>query len=118
MRTPIPKGDAKDGYLNTNAHLEAKVAMLERELAESQAREARLRAGYMRIRNANDSQMRDGDMAREVAGEMLAIPQDTSALREMIEAEREACAKVCENMPLGDIWASPGQCAEAIRARK
>jgi hypothetical protein len=35
--------------------------------------------------------------------------------------EREACAKVCENIYEGDEacgdWPSPEQCAEAIRAR-
>ena len=36
--------------------------------------------------------------------------------------EREACAKVCENIYEGDEacgdWPSPEQCAEAIRARE
>jgi hypothetical protein len=36
-------------------------------------------------------------------------------------AEREACAKVCENIYEGDEacgdWPSPEQCADAIRAR-
>ena len=38
-----------------------------------------------------------------------------------IKLEREACAKVCENIYEGDEacgdWPSPEQCADAIRAR-
>jgi hypothetical protein len=32
-------------------------------------------------------------------------------------AEREACAKVCDEMPLRKFPARPSDCAEAIRAR-
>jgi hypothetical protein len=42
-------------------------------------------------------------------------------VREAVAAEREACAKVCENIYEGDEgcgdWPTPEMCAEAIRAR-
>ena len=47
---------------------------------------------------------------------------DLEAFAELVRAdEREACAKVCENIYEGDEacgdWPSPEQCAAAIRAR-
>ena len=47
---------------------------------------------------------------------------DTQKLIRLVRAdEREACAKVCENIYEGDEacgdWPSPEQCADAIRAR-
>jgi hypothetical protein len=42
-------------------------------------------------------------------------------VRDAVAAEREACAKVCENIYEGDEgcgdWPTPEMCAEAIRAR-
>ena len=51
----------------------------------------------------------------------LSTPHDDSALREMLKAERERCAKVIERLISGDgICADDGvwihDCAEAIRA--
>jgi len=49
------------------------------------------------------------------------------AMREAVEAEREACAKVCEELPAPDIYSDTDKsmwdvtcmdCAAAIRARK
>jgi hypothetical protein len=39
------------------------------------------------------------------------------AMREAVEAEREACAKVCESRPLGTEYNNGNACAAAIRAR-
>ena len=43
------------------------------------------------------------------------------AIREAVEAEREACAKVCEETYTGEEacgdWPTPEMCAAAIRAR-
>jgi hypothetical protein len=42
-------------------------------------------------------------------------------VKEAVEMEREACARVCENIYEGDEgcgdWPTPEMCAEAIRAR-
>ena len=42
-------------------------------------------------------------------------------IKEAVEMEREACARVCENIYEGDEgcgdWPTPEMCAEAIRAR-
>ena len=44
-----------------------------------------------------------------------------SELEAAVAAEREACAKVCENIYAGDEsasdWPTPEMCAAAIRAR-
>lgn len=111
----MPKGDAKEGYLNTNAHLEAKVAMLMAQLAESQAREAKLR-----------------ELLTPEQYKFGKVPPfgDLTALREMIEAakaeEREACAALVEQRSarsrtvraaINDRQPEPCQYAEAIRAR-
>ena len=63
------------------------------------------------------------EMAREagiIHPEMVV--KTLEAFAELVRAdEREACAKVCENIYEGDEacgdWPSPEQCAEAIRAR-
>jgi hypothetical protein len=39
------------------------------------------------------------------------------AIAEAVAAEREACAKVCEDRPLGTTFSSAEACAAAIRAR-
>ena len=47
--------------------------------------------------------------------------RDDEELRAAVAAEREACAKVCENIYAGDEgtgdWPTPEMCAAAIRAR-
>ncbi len=58
--------------------------------------------------------------------EALALPSDTTALNEVRKAERERCAKVCEELrhPDGysgenvDWCAGTDHCAAAIRAMK
>jgi len=44
-----------------------------------------------------------------------------AAVKAAVEAEREACAQVCENIYSGDEsagdWPTPEMCAAAIRAR-
>ena len=39
------------------------------------------------------------------------------AIREAVEAEREACAKVCDKQADSAYWEGADACAEAIRAR-
>ena len=51
----------------------------------------------------------------------VSTPHLVELVKRAIAAEREACAKVCENIyewdeACGD-WPSPEQCAAAIRAR-
>lgn len=102
----------KEGYLNTNAHLEAKVALLMTQLAESQAREAEMRDAieFMSLYAPVGSLTHRAQQA-------LLLPSDDSALRERIEAakveEREMCAQLCEQ------WNAthPERLAAAIRAR-
>src|SRR5574340_240757 len=137
-----------DFYLNTNAHLEAKATTLERVLAESQARELRMRevlqgwqetAANCTIESGccccgedmarHSSPMYAGhspvDMADQVVSELvkkadaaLALPSDDSALRELIEAEREACAAECESIdPEADEWSDPEERAESRMAK-
>lgn len=76
----------KDGYLNTNAHLEAKVALLMAQLAESQARELRLRDVFKWIEKNATAPEDTWYLAQ--ATRAIAIPSDDSALREMIEAAK------------------------------
>ena len=51
----------------------------------------------------------------------VSTPHLVELVKRAIAAEREACAKVCENIYEGDEacgdWPSPEQCAAAIRAR-
>ena len=52
----------------------------------------------------------------------VCYPDDILAFAELVaSAEREACAKVCENIYEGDEacgdWPTPEMCANAIRAR-
>ena len=65
---------------------------------------------------AVDSYDKGVNDAKQSAMEVFAIAIDLARAD-----EREACAKVCENIYEGDEacgdWPSPEQCAEAIRAR-
>lgn len=117
--------DAKEGYLNTNAHIETKVAMLERALAENQAREVKLRKA---LAEATEWNWLDDDADTSIPSwvrEAIALPPDDSALRELIEAEkadeREACAKRIEPTNPRDDWIEyakiRAECAAAIRSR-
>jgi hypothetical protein len=67
------------------------------------------------IRMARESGMAGFD------GTVHAMFQLESFAALVAAAEREACAKACENIYEGDEacgdWPSPEQCAEAIRAR-
>src|SRR5574340_1241019 len=80
-----------EGYLNTNAHLEAQVVILRQQLAESQAREAKLRK---LIHDGCLCIAQYGEQPPQPLLDAIAMQTDTSALREMIEAakaeEREA----------------------------
>lgn len=97
-------------------------ARLMAQLAESQARELRLREA---IAEAHDCSLDDDHRAgRLIATTALAMPADDSALRAMIEAakaeEREACVRVCEELYQGGNApedAGVGRCVEEIRAR-
>lgn len=107
----MPKGDAKEGYLNTNAHLEAKVAMLMAQLAESQARELRLREAMQLCLGVLEEDGRDATVW--FARFAMETTSDDAALREMIEAEREACIE--DVRTVGGSFAV--QCEDLIRAR-
>lgn len=52
---------------------------------------------------------------RACEGETAAQLVLEYAIAEAVAAEREACAKVCENMP--STVSTPYECAEDIRAR-
>ena len=43
--------------------------------------------------------------------------QTAVEIHEAVLEEREACAKVCENRPIGTLYNNGTACAEAIRAR-
>ena len=49
------------------------------ELIKAEREIDRLRAGYMRLRDASDNEMRDGDLARTVAIELLGPDASTIA---------------------------------------
>jgi hypothetical protein len=54
---------------------------------------------------------------------MITVDQETlmRMIAQAVEAEREACAKVCEDVYTGEEascdWPTPEMCAAAIRAR-
>lgn len=133
----MPKGEA-DGYLDTNAHLRARVAELEHDLAEQcrllgmgSEREARLMAQLA------ESQARDANLRKALqlcigtleedgrehtawfAKRAIDLPADDTALRQMIEAARreesENAAAVCD--ALATRAGTAEECADAIRAR-
>lgn len=118
-------------YVDTNAHLRARVAELERELdaerqrrfdgnriASEEAREelAAVQAVVRRLQDALSCAIEEADgWCDESRGEPcgsvdwcrpLLESQDDTALREMIEAaraeEREACAQTCEDRDMRD----------------
>lgn len=121
-----------EGYIDTNAHLRARVAVLEQELAAAQARTIRM-VELMRT-------LEDGDWNVELFQELCALANaamsDDAILREMIEAarveEREVCAALCLAQQNMEVLAHPARleiaydtanvmaqkCAAAIRARK
>lgn len=96
--------------------------LLELALAEGQARETKLRA-YLSDHECWQEKVMDGPCP---ACELLATPQDDSALHEMIEAakaeEREACAQEAERQaqdePYGHAKFRCTNIAAEIRARK
>jgi hypothetical protein len=57
-------------------------------------------------------------MADEGQRRMLEIDTEVRAMiKEAVEAEREACAKLCENVILNRAWIAKEEVAAAIRAR-
>ena len=71
-------------------------------------------------------------LLRELAGGRCVIPKVTAELgpmslwskagleaeiRKAVEAEREACAKLCDAFQARDVGMQPAECAGAIRAR-
>jgi hypothetical protein len=71
-------------------------------------------------------------LLRELAGGRSVIPKVTDELgpmslwskagleaeiRKAVEAEREACAKLCDAFQARDVGMQPAECAGAIRAR-
>lgn len=116
----MPKGDAKEDYLNTNSHLEAKVARLMAQLAESQARELRLREWMDGNAEHATHCIRVQEDERGCTcglSELLTLQQDDSALREMIEAAKaEERAAIIAEMP-GGHSVDPQWVCDMIRAR-
>ena len=71
-------------------------------------------------------------LLRELAGGRCVIPKVTAELgpmslwskagleaeiRKAVEAEREACAKLCDAFQARDVGMQPAECAGSIRAR-
>ena len=71
-------------------------------------------------------------LLRELAGGQCVIPKVTDELgpmslwskagleaeiRKAVEAEREACAKLCDAFQARDVGMQPAECAGSIRAR-
>lgn len=102
---------------------QVKVALLERALAESQARAQKLRTALAAAIKEADGWHDEcrGEPCEGVdwCRDVLSMPSDGSALREMIEAsasdERELCAMVCEYFMDRHGDADATECAEAIR---
>lgn len=117
----MPKGDAKEGYLNTNAHLEMRVALLMAQLAESQARESRRREWMDGNAEHATHCIRVQEDERGCTcglSELLTLQQDDSALREMIA---QALDEVADEAPINGNELAQVRVrmkAEAIRARK
>jgi len=47
----------------------------------------------------------------------VSTPHLVELVKRAVEAEREACAKVCEVLQARDVGMQPAECAGAIRAR-
>ena len=47
----------------------------------------------------------------------VSTPHLVELVERAIEAEREACAKVCDKFQARDVGMQPAECAAAIRAR-
>lgn len=96
-------------------------------IAAAQAREAKLRAALVEIRDGKfpkDGDEYADDSMRMFALAALAIPSDTSALDARLAAERERCVKACEAVEVHDVG-HPGTafkiqdlCISAIRGMK
>lgn len=118
----MPKGDAKEGYLNTNAHLEANVALLMAQLAESRAWGVKLQGALACAIGEADGWCDEsrGEPCSSVdwCRPLLDYQANDTALREMIEAakaeEREA---IIAEMP-GGHSVDPQWVCDMIRARK
>ncbi len=72
--------DDDDPHIRVDSGEDSPALKLADQLSMAQAEISRLRDGFMRLDTASDLQMRDGDLAREVAKEMLGgndnWPQD------------------------------------------
>ena len=69
-----------------------------------------------RIRAYMEAKMKHIKMYNECMN--LADGLDVAKFAELVRAdEREACAKVCENMERSAIWITKAEAAEAIRSR-
>lgn len=108
-----------EAYADADDVLRPRVADIEQQLAESQAREKVLldALGYIAEWNRAFRQT-----PKEIADNALAQPSDDTALKAALAAERERCALVCDG--LHDQWkwgnnepeSGPNDCAKAIRA--
>ena len=93
--------------------------------AEAAAKDAvieRLREALMKCTANIGRMLRDGEWytpeeALEAATEALAISNDDSALQERLSAERERCAKVCEECDTNHVYTNGSiKCAKALRS--
>ena len=107
----------KSEWVKCSSFANKRIAELEQQLAASQAREKVLRDA---IEFFIDTAICQADI--NVATEALAQPTDDTALKAALAAERERCAKVCEDNLSGLLIADNrynqwvNSCAEAIRA--
>ena len=105
---------------------------VERDLAPVFQRFAELVADAEAKRIHDEGMVTVGHMREQVAKERERVIQAATKLaettaNELIATEREACAKVCEELPAPDIYDNTDKsmwdvtcidCAEAIRARR
>jgi len=92
-------------------------AQTQEQLAAAQATIAKLRGVFTDLQEYFEL----GTVGSEIVTNALAIPSDTTALQERLAAERERCAKVCDDYG-ADVSRHPmitngaWECAKAIRS--
>lgn len=108
--------------LSGKSDLDEKLAVGEYAIGEAVFKFAALVAAAALKNSVMTDEEYEQAMADEGQRRMLEIDTEVRAMiKEAVDAEREACAKVCENIYTGEEacgdWPTPEMCAEAIRAR-
>ena len=85
------------------------LSILERQMAESQAREKVLRDALEYILPDTPDQCR-------VKNNALFLADDDTALRAALAAEREKCLKACEEIHIRGFRTTAWECCDAVRA--